>query len=150
MISSVQSMVSFIQMRQIKLQRNQRMSQSPEMCQARVYSRLFLRYQREQQHQFHHREEESIHSRSLFQLIQLIFFLYVVVHLTDSRRLLNQEWIRVQLVSTLNLRKRATTMLERCSIRRFHRILSNSVLFLSLQAEFRLLFRQIRLMRKHL
>lgn len=77
-------------------------------------------------------EEESIHSRSLFQLIQLIFFLYVVVHLTDLRRLLNQEWIRVRLVSTLNLRKRATTMLERCSIRRFHRILSNSVLFLSL------------------
>lgn len=30
------------------------------------------------------------------------------------------------------LKERATTMLERCSIRRFHRILSNSVLFLSL------------------
>jgi ATP-dependent Clp protease ATP-binding subunit ClpX len=37
---------------------------------------------------------------------ELIFFLYVVVHLMDLRRLLNQEWIRAQLVSTLNLRKR--------------------------------------------
>ena len=50
-------------------------------------------------------EEESIRSRSLFQLIQLIFSSYVVVHLMDLRRLLNQEWIRAQLVSTLNLRK---------------------------------------------
>lgn len=36
---------------------------------------------------FHHREEESTHSRSLFRLTQLTFSLYVVVLLTDLRRL---------------------------------------------------------------
>ena len=75
---------------------------------------------------------ESILSRNLFLLIQLIFFLYVVVHLTGLRRLLNREWIRVQLDLIQSLRKRAMIMLVRCSIRHFHRTLLNTALFLSL------------------
>ena len=58
--------------------------------------------------------------------------LYVVVHLTGLRRLLNREWIRVQLDLIQSLRKRAMIMLVRCSIRHFHRTLLNTALFLSL------------------
>lgn len=71
-------------------------------------------------------------SRSLFRLILQIFYLSAVVHLTDLTRLLRRESALTLSVSVQNLLQRKKRQSESYIMKHYLRILSNSVLSLSL------------------
>ena len=79
-----------------------------------------LRLLKEPLHLFHHRVEENIRIRILFRLIQPIYYLFAVEHLTVLRKLSRQELVESQ----SDLMQRSTEDRENVGTDTFQQVLS--------------------------